>query len=204
MLSDNTSKRKAPDPWDIGFGVVVLTGSLLALFVWFPADIPTGFFFTNAIGREEPGDAFFPIILATLLAILSAIQLISALFKKNTQDEPSVPAVLTLRNLRFLVIFVAIMGAGLSVMYWLGPMTVALLKAWGIIDADYRQLTDTAPYKYIGYVVGGFLMTIVLIAWTEGQVRPRSILAVLITLSVAIIIFDVVLKNVLLPPNADF
>lgn len=194
----------APNPWDIGFGVIVLAGALLSLFVWFPADIPTGFFFTNAIGREEPGDAFFPIILATLLSILSAIQLVSALFKNRTEDLPSAPAVLTLQNLRFLLIFAFIMFAGLSVMYWLGPMTVSLLKALGIIDADYRQLTDTAPYKYLGYVVGGFLMTIILIAWTEGQIRPRSILAVLITLTVAIIIFDVVLKNVLLPPNADF
>ncbi len=204
MLSNDTSQRYAPDPWDIGFGVVVLVGSLLALFVWFPADIPTGFFFTNAIGREEPGDAFFPIILATLLAILSAIQLVSALFKNRTEDPSTAPAVLTLRNLRFLLIFTFIMAAGLSVMYWLGPLTVSLLKASGVVDADYRQLTDTAPYKYIGYVVGGFLMTIVLIAWTEGQIRPRSMLAVLITLTVAIIIFDVVLKNVLLPPNADF
>lgn len=204
MLPNDTSKRYAPDPWDIGFGVVVLVGSLIALFVWFPADIPTGFFFINAIGREEPGDAFFPIMLAVLLAILSSIQLVAALFKKRAEDPSSEPAVLTFQNLRFLIFFALIMGAGFSVMYWLGPTTVSFLKAWGIIDADYRQLTDTAPYKYIGYVVGGFLMTITLIAWTEGKVRPRSIIAVLITLAVAIIIFDVVLKNVLLPPNADF
>ena len=204
MLSNDKSKRMAPDPWDIGFGVFVLAGALLSLFVWFPADIPTGFFFTNAIGREEPGDAFFPIILATLLAILSTIQLILALFKYRTDDPSLAPAVLTFKNFRFLLLFSVIMAAGLAVMYWLGPMTVSLLNAWGGIDADYRQLTDTAPYKYIGYVIGGFLMTITLIAWTEGEIRPRSILAVLITLAVAIIIFDVVLKNVLLPPNADF
>lgn len=203
MLFNDTSKRNAPDPWDIGFGVVVLLGSLLALFVWFPADIPTGFFFVNAIGREEPGDAFFPIMLAVLLVILSVIQLASALFKgKSIDAEPS--PVLKLRNFKFLFIFILISFTGFTIMHWLGPLVVSLLNAIGALDATYRQLTDTAPYKYIGYVVGGFLMTIALIAWTEGQIRPRSIFTVLLTLAVAIIIFDVVLKNVLLPPNADF
>jgi len=89
-------------------------------------------------------------------------------------------------------------------MYGLGPLTVAVLNSVGLLDADYRQLTDTAPYKYIGYVVGGFLMTITLIAWTEGRIRRQSVIAVVLTLIVAIIIFDVVLKNVLLPPNADY
>lgn len=204
MLSDDTQKRATPDPWDIGFGVVVLAGSLISLFVWFPADIPTGFFFTNAIGREEPGDAFFPIILAILLAALSVIQLSIAIMGRGPSASPDVQNSLTIQNLRFLLIFIAIIGCGLAIMYGLGPLVVWMLNALGVLDADYRQLTDTAPYKYIGYVVGGFVMTIALIARTEGKVRRNSVLAVLITLVVAILIFDVLLKNVLLPPNADF
>lgn len=102
MLSNDTQKRATPDPWDIGFGVVILAGSLISLFVWFPADIPTGFFFTNAIGREEPGDAFFPIILAVLLLVLSVIQLIMAFLGKLPASSPDVQAELTVENLRFL------------------------------------------------------------------------------------------------------
>ena len=205
MLSNDTSKNGAPDPWDIGFGVVVLLGSLLALFVWFPADIPTGFFFTNAIGREEPGDAFFPIMLAVLLAILAVIQLVLALLSPKPANEDGGPSpTLTISNFKFLFIFILISLIGYAIMYWLGPLTVSLLNSVGLLDANYRQLTDTAPYKYIGYVVGGFLMTITLIAWTEGRIRRQSVIAVVLTLIVAIIIFDVVLKNVLLPPNADY
>ena len=89
-------------------------------------------------------------------------------------------------------------------MYWLGPLTVAALNTFGWLDASYRALSDTAPYKFIGYVVGGFVMTITLIAWTEGRIRWASVLSVLITLTVAILIFDLLLKNVLLPPNADY
>jgi hypothetical protein len=205
VLSNDTSKRGAPDPWDIGFGVVIFLGSMLALFVWFPADIPTGFFFINAIGREEPGDAFFPIMLAVLLAILSLIQVTLAIFGARPANEDGTPTpTLTVGNFKFLVLFIAISMIGYAIMYWLGPLTVSALNAGGLLDADYRQLTDTAPYKYIGYVVGGFLMTITLIAWTEGRIRRQSVIAVLLTLIIAIVIFDVVLKNVLLPPNADY
>lgn len=201
-MSDTTKRRKAPDPWDIGFGAVVLAASVLALTVWFPADIPTGFFHINAIGREEPGDAFFPIILAALLAVLSTIQLAQAIWRGR---DPAIPrGELTIDNLRFLALFLAIVGGGLAIMYGLGPIIVTALSALGDLDATYRQLSDTAPYKYIGYVAGGFAMTLALIAKTEGRIRWAGVVTVGLTLIVAILIFDVLLKNVLLPPNADF
>ena len=198
------SERSAPDPWNIGFGVVVLVGALLALFVWFPADIPTGFFHINAIGREEPGDAFFPIILAILLVILSVLHLVMSFYQSWQGTSAPATGELTPHNFKFLAAFMFIMAVSLAMMYWLGPLTVSALNSIGWLDASYRALSDTAPYKYIGYVVGGFAMTITLIAWTEGRVRWAGVLSVLITLTVAILIFDLLLKNVLLPPNADF
>jgi len=201
---NQTTKRAAPDPWDIGFGVVVLAGALLALFVWFPADIPTGFFHTNAIGREEPGDAFFPIILALLLLLLSVLHLSMSLFRSWQGRAAPVTGELTVQNFTFLGAFMVIMVISLAIMYWLGPLTVAALNIIGWLDTSYRALSDTAPYKFIGYVIGGFVMTITLIAWTEGRIRWVSVLSVLITLTIAILIFDLLLKNVLLPPNADY
>ncbi len=201
---NQTSKCSAPDPWDIGFGVVVLAGALLALFVWFPADIPTGFFFVNAIGREEPGDAFFPIILALFLLVLSVLHLGLSFYRSWQGNAVPATGELTSDNFKFLGAFMVIMAISLAIMYWLGPLTVAALNTFGWLDASYRALSDTAPYKFIGYVVGGFVMTITLIAWTEGRIRWASVLSVLITLTVAILIFDLLLKNVLLPPNADY
>ena len=201
---NQTRKRSAPDPWDIGFGVVVLAGALLALFVWFPADIPTGFFFVNAIGREEPGDAFFPIILALLLLVLSIIHLGQSFYRSWQGNAVPATGELTLDNFKFLGAFMIIMAISLAIMYWLGPLTVMALNVIGWLDTSYRALSDTVPYKFIGYVVGGFVMTITLIAWTEGRIRWAGVLSVLITLTVAILIFDLLLKNVLLPPNADY
>ena len=203
MLNEKP-KFAAPDLWDIGFGVFVLTWAVLALSVWFPVDIPTGFFHINAIGREEPGDAFFPIILAILLLVLACVHIFFSIARIRAGTPAHSSGELTKPNFKFLGMFILIMACGLAVMYGLGPITVSALKALGWLDATYRELTDTAPYKYIGYLVGGFLMTIALIAWTEGRIRVAGVISVLLTLFFAILIFDVLLKNVLLPPNADF
>lgn len=202
-VQDNIND-KALDPWDIGFGVVIFIGALLAIFVWFPNDIRSGFFYVNAIGKTEPGDAFFPIILATTLAILSGIQLYISLFHKSSSASSEPCPAITVSNFKFLLTFGAICVLGLSIMYSLGPVTVWVMREFSLIDAEYRNLTDTAPFKYIGYVVGGFLMTVTLIAWTEGRVRKPAVISVLTVLVVAIIIFDKLLTNVLLPPNAEF
>lgn len=197
--TQNQGRRK-PDPWDLGFGAVVLAAALLALFVWFPADIRGGFYHVNAIGKTEPGDAFFPVLLAVTLAVLSGVQLLLSLLR----GAPATGGRLTARNLRFLATFVAICGLGLLIMYALGPVTVWLLRELGLLDAQYRNLTDTAPYKYLGYLAGGFLMTLALIAWTEGRIRLVAVITVLAVQAVAILIFDGLLTNVLLPPNAEF
>lgn len=198
-----SEKRVAPDPWDIGFGAIVFVGALLALFVWFPSDIRGGFFNINQIGRPEPGDAFFPILLASALVLLSLVQMALVLLRPTPPDT-AIQAKLTLDNVKFLGLFLIITASGLAIMFWFGPVVVWTMREAGLIDATYRQLTDTAPYKYLGYVVGGFLMTMTLIAWTEGRVRVLSVVTVSVLLALFILIFDILLNNVLLPPNAEF
>ncbi len=195
---------KAPDPWDIGFGVLVLAGALLAIFVWFPADIKGGFFNTTPLGRIEPGDAFFPVLLAATLAVLSILQVTVSLLRGSPTPSKGSLGRLTPANIRFLIIFTAICAGGLAIMFVLGPAVVWGMRELGLTEAEYRHLTDTAPYKYIGFIVGGFLMTVTLIGWTEGRLRPAGIIAVVAVLVVAIVVFDVLLTNVLLPPNAEY
>ncbi|MEZ5739040.1 MAG: hypothetical protein R3E68_05935 [Burkholderiaceae bacterium] len=204
MTSPDPKRRQAPDPWDIGFGVVVLVSALLAIFVWFPADIRGGFFNTTPIGKIEPGDAFFPVLLASTLALLSALQLTVSLLKGSPPHRDGEPSRLTRQNLRFLAIFLSICAIGLGIMFTLGPATVWIMRELGLTDAQYRHLTDTAPYKYIGYVVGGLIMTLALIVWTEGRLRRSAVIAVVAVLVVAIGVFDGLLTNVLIPPNADY
>lgn len=201
MPASADGQRPARDPWNIGFGAVAFAAAVLSLLVWFPNDINGGFIEINQIGKPEPGDAFFPVILAALLLVLSAGQVFGAILGHRPQAPPDR---LTPENLKFLFVFYAIIGVGLTVMYWLGPLVVDALRAIGTIDHTYRQLTDTAPYKYLGYVVGGFIMTLGLIIRAEGILRPRAVLTVVIVQASLILILDILLHNIQLPPNADF
>lgn len=203
MKAAEDTQRPARDPWDIGFGAVTLVITLLTITVWIPNDIKGGFIEINHIGKPEPGDAFFPIILASLILVLSAGQLIGAVFNRKAQPTSGR---LSQNNLKFIFLFYAIVFAGLAVIYWVGPLVVEISKMLGILDHDttYRQLVDTAPYKYFGYIVGGFAMTMALITWVEGVVRPRAIWTVIIVLASLILILDILLQDILLPPNSDF
>jgi len=201
MTASADNQRPAPDPWNIGFGVVVLVLALATLFLWIPGDIKGGFIEANQTGKPEPGDAFFPVILSGLMLILAAVQLAGALFSRKPQPASGK---ITSDNFKFLLFFYAVVLTGLTIMYWLGPLVVDALRGAGAIDNTYRQLVDTAPYKYIGYVVGGFLMISALIIWAEGRVRVHAILTVAIVIGLLIGVLDVLLHNIQLPPNADF
>ena len=201
MTLTTKNQRPARDPWNVGFGAVASIAAFITLLIWIPNDIKGGFIEINQIGKPEPGDAFFPIILAILMLVLSTGQLVGAVLSSKPQEASGK---LTTNNLRFLFLFYAIILAGLTIMYWLGPLVVDGLRTIGTIDSTYRQLVDTAPYKYLGYVVGGFLMTTGLIAWAEGSIRPQAVLTVAIVIGILILVLDILLYNIQLPPNADF
>ena len=206
MNDHDTSKPAAPDPWDLGFGVVVLAGAATALLVWFPLDIQGGFMEPGSDGTPEPGDAFFPVLLASALLGLSILHLAVATLRRRpaTTGSGEPAGRLTPDNIRFFLLFHAVVVAGMAVVYWFGPLLVAALGGAGLLDATYRQLTDTAPYKYLGYVVGGGAMTLVLMAWAEGGLRPRAVATVALVLAALVGLFDGLLSNVQLPPNADY
>jgi hypothetical protein len=198
-------RRAAPDPWDIGFGAVVLAAGVVALVIWFPLDITGGFIEPGISGKMQPGDAFFPVLLAGAMVFLSVVHLCVAFFGHAPTRAPNDGAGrLDAANIRFFILFHAIVLGAMAVMYWLGPLTVWLLGVAGFVDLGYRQLVGTVPYKLIGYVVGGFLMTTALITWAEGCLRRRTILTAVLVIAVMVLIFDVLLSDIQLPPNADY
>jgi hypothetical protein len=201
MTASADNRPATRDPWDIGFGVVVLAVAVVALTVWFPNDIRGGVIVLGATGKPEPGDAFFPVILASLMGLLGAIQVCFALFKPSARAQAGR---LDSGNAVFMAGFCVIVGVGLALMYWCGPAVVGALKSVGLTEHDYRQLTDTAPFKYIGYVVGGFVMTVAIVVRAEGMVRPRALLAVVLVIAFLVFVIDGLLSNVQLPPNAEY
>jgi hypothetical protein len=65
-------------------------------------------------------------------------------------------------------------------------------------------MRSTYPYKLVGFVTGGFTLVFFTTALIEGRFRAIRILSSLLFVAVLIGIFDLPLKNVLLPPNGDW
>lgn len=204
MENKAQNTKAASDPWDIGFGAVLFLFALGALLIWFPYDIRGGFLDVDHAGKPEPGDAFFPVLLAGAILLLSAIHVLKALLSNRQSVTAEQQGRLTRDDLIFLFVFNAIVVTSLAVMFWLGPLATLAANFFTGSELTYRQLVDTVPYKYIGYCVGGFVMTASLIAWAEAGLRWRAILSVLAVIAASIIVFDVLLFNVQLPPNADY
>ena len=151
MKKAGSENNVAPDLWDIGFGAALFGLALLALLVWFPYDIQGGFVEINFVGKTEPGDAFFPVLLAGTILVLSGFHFLRALFSRGVNAPAERSGRLTRENFIFLALFLLIVITGLAMMYWLGPLTASLANLAGITDLTYRQLVDTVPYKYVGY-----------------------------------------------------
>lgn len=185
--------------WETGIGLVGLLFAAFALFAWFPADIKGGITDTTPGGKTVPGDAFFPVMLTGFIGLMAAIQLVLGLLRPTPAPLEDYPR-LTVANLRFLAGLAAILCTSLALMWWAGPLVLWLTDE----SRGYRQLLDTVPYKYAGFVSGGFVLGVSLITWAEGHFRVRSVLVTAALIAVLILVFDVALTNVQLPPNADY
>ena len=203
-MRDENARRTAPDPWEIGFGAFFVLFAGLCLWVWFPKDIIGAAIETNAVGRIGPGDAFFPVILAVAILVLGMSHLVAVVVRAQSGDGHGRIGRISGSNLWFLAQFHLFVFLGLGAMYALGPIAVAATNAVLGTEATYRQLLDTIPYKYVGFGGGGAALTIPIIVWAEGRLRIRSIVSVLAVILVTIILYDVLLKNVQLPPNSDY
>lgn len=195
-MSDETAlSRRRPDPWELGFGLVVVALGAVALLVWFPNDIRGGMVERSPAGRAAPGDAFFPVALVVAMMALGAAQVVRALMGGGVAAPT---ARLDAGNLRFVLGFVALFAGSMAIMRWSGPLAAHLLDT-----RPYRALSDTPPWKYLGYAFGGLWLGYGSILWMERRARIKPLLAILLTLVILAVIFDVLLGTVRLPPNAD-
>jgi hypothetical protein len=170
-------------------GLVSILAAILALAVWIPLDIETGLI--EKVRRQTSiGDAMLP-TLASGFVLLGGLFL---LLPSKAKAE-----VLTGDNLLYLIKLIAILAIAFAAMRWLGPALVWALTEEGV----YRNLRDTAPWKYIGYIVGGTILVSGLMAMVEGRVTARSIIIGLLATLALIAVYDLPFEDLLLPPNGD-
>ena len=186
--------------WELGIGLFGLLFAAIVVLIWVPHDIKGAFLETTRAGKPDPGDAFFPVLLGIMIGVISLLQILSAFLRSQEDRDPSHYARLRPVNMRFLAIFTSILAVSIGVLFWTGPLFVWIFET----GVTYRQMVDTAPYKYIGLSLGGFLMTFTFIAWAEGRLRWRSAVVSVALIAFLILIFDGLLDNIQLPPNADF
>jgi hypothetical protein len=171
-------------------GVVCILLAVFALVVWVPLDIDTGLV-EKVRRRVSIGDSLLPVV-ALGFVILGGLMTIA---RSANQETPTV----TIYNALFLIKIFGVLAGSLAVMRGLGPLVIDLAGE----DTSYRALRDTAPWKYIGFVVGGSLMVMGLIALVERRLTTRGLLIGILTAIALVLIYDLPFEDLLLPPNGD-
>ncbi|WP_204114478.1 hypothetical protein [Shimia biformata] len=178
--------RKLSATVALGLGCIAF-GLLIAL-IWVPFDTDTGLV-ERSRGRYIVGDSLAP-TLAAVFILLSGLMLLVE--RRDGDARPS------RNNLIFIGVMIACGVLSILVMRYSGPL-VALLSG----ADEYRLLRDTAPWKYIGFVLGGVTMICGMIAFVEGRFSLRAFWIALAAVAGIILLYDVPFDDVLLPPNGD-
>lgn len=178
---------------DVILGFVVVLFALALLLLWIPNDVE-GDIINKVRRRSSIGDPMAPTITGILLLLCGLMLSITGLMK------PAGKARLRLSNAAFLVGASAFFALVVIVMLFTGPLVVSL---FGIAD-EYRLARATAPWKYLGFLLGGFVLLFTVIVSVERRVRVRSIVLALVIPLVIAMFYDLPFDDTLLPPNGDY
>ena len=185
------------DPWTLGIAAVVAAFALLTLGVWIPADVESGVVETFR-RRTVIGDAMAPTAVAIGMVVAAALLVASAFLKPRREA-----AALDRQSLAFVTRFAAAIAVGLALMSHTGPLVVDAIGAIAGAVGSYRELRDTVPYKYLGYLLGGTAMVAGAIAVVEQRFTRSAALAAVLATLILIVLYDLPFDDLLLPPNGD-
>ena len=174
---------------DFLIGLGTLIAGCLILFIWIPLDVETGLI-EKVRSQVAIGDALAPSLAASILIVGGLLLIVQSFRTLGGTD-------LSWNSLIFLVLLLALLGLSMAVMRWAGPFSAHLL------NADYRSLRDTVPWKYIGYFLGGNILVFGLISMMERRLRWRMLIISILAVLFLIIVYDLPFENLLLPPNGD-
>ena len=189
--------------WTLGLAGFFIIASIFTLFIWIPNDIETG---VIEIFRRRVtiGDAMAPTMVATGILIISVFLGIDAIVNGARSSNPIPEKVLDRQSFIFLFKMIVVITLGLSLMFFTGPLCVELSNVLTGEADSYRYLKASFPYKYIGYLVGGFILVFGIIGIIENRFSGSAAWITILTVLLLIILYDVPFDNLLLPPNADY
>lgn len=167
-----------------------IIGAVLAIAVWIPLDTASGL--VETVRRQvRVGDALGPTVAAACILGGGVLLLV----RGGAGTPPIAP-----RNMAFLALLLGLFAVSIGLMRWTGPAAVALLG--GEVET-YRNLRDTAPWKYLGFLAGGGVMVFAMIARAERRVSWRAALIAALACLALVALYDLPFDDLLLPPNGD-
>ncbi|MGH1575757.1 hypothetical protein [Planktotalea sp.] len=170
----------------LGLGCIAF--ALILAFIWIPLDTET-WLVERKRGRYIVGDSLAPTLAAGFI-LMAGVML---LFERRSPDyHPS------RHNLVFIGAISIVGVIGILLMRWAGPVASGLLGG-----EEYRLLRDTAPWKYIGFVLGGGTMVFCIVSFVEQRMTWCALWVALAAVIGIIVLYDLPFDDVLLPPNGD-
>ena len=185
------------DPWTFGLAGMFAVLALVTLGVWIPTDIESGIVETHR-RRTIIGDAMAPT--AAVVGMLVSAVLLGCLEFLRPRAKPTA---LDRGTAAFVVRIAVPICAGLILMVHTGPLAVDAVNALGSDVGSYRLLRDTAPWKYLGYLVGGPIMIGGVIAVVERRFSKAAAATAVGATVVLMFMYDLPFDDLLLPPNGD-
>ena len=188
--------------WNAVLGAACCLFALVLLLVWIPADVASGVI--EQVRRQVViGDALAPTVWSTGIGLLGLLLLLASLLRLHEGVAETPGGGPTWANLRYLLTLLATIVGALLVMTHAGPWVVGIAQALGSDVDTYRSLRATRPWKYIGYLAGGFLLVFALMSYTSQRISLRLALIAAAAVLFMAMAYDLPFKNLLLPPNGD-
>lgn len=188
--------------WNALLGAGCVAFALLALFWWIPHQTESGVV-VEVRHQVSIGDAMAPTVWAIGIGLLGLLLGLQGLLRLREASPEAATGGPTAANLRRLSTMLAIVAVSLWLMTAAGPAVVKLAQALGADLGGYRALRAERPWKYIGYMTGGFAMSFGLMSWVAGRPSWRlALVAAAVVVGMALA-YDLPFRNLQLPPNGD-
>lgn len=188
--------------WNTILGLACVAFALLTLLIWIPHDVESGVI-EQVRSQTAVGDAMAPTVWAVGLGIIGFLLTSGSVLKLRNGALETETGGPTLDNVRYMLIVLVLIVGSLLVMTWAGPLAVKLAQAMGSDVDSYRALRATRPWKYTGYLSGGFLMVFGLMSFVSGRPRWRLAFIAVVAVVLMAMAYDLPFHNLLLPPNGD-
>lgn len=178
-------------------GALSMLFAFVLLAVWIPADVETGVAETSR-GAAHIGDSLMPAAAGCLIAIAGLMMLV---------ESPRAAPQTKTNDWRAPLVFVCALffafAFSMLLFRWAGPAAVGAAQWFNPDLPEYRLLRDDAPWKYLGFWSGGFVL-VLSCAFLAKRKLSRGALLIAVAAPLAVsLFFDLPFDDLLLPPNGD-